>query len=109
MVFKFGLGGIIRLLRFEARAKRVAGKYQTADDGYLMAFATRIDKQGQHYGKPLMEALLSFLDASGEGRYLETLKAGNVALYERFSFQLKESTNINMGNLTLYAMHRPVL
>lgn len=44
MVFKFGLGGIIRLLRFEARAKRVAGKYQTADDGYLMAFATRIDK-----------------------------------------------------------------
>lgn len=109
MVFKFGLGGIIRLLRFEARAKRVAGKYQTADDGYLMAFATRIDKQGQHYGKPLMEALLSFLDASGEGCYLETLKAGNVALYERFSFQLKESTNINMGNLTLYAMHRPVL
>ncbi len=45
MVFKFGLGGIIRLLRFEARAKRVAGKYQTADNGYLMAFATRIDKQ----------------------------------------------------------------
>lgn len=56
-----------------------------------------------------MEALLSFHDASGEGCYLETLKAGNVALYERFSFQLKESTNINMGNLTLYTMHRPVL
>lgn len=55
-----------------------------------MAFATRLDKQGQHYGKPLMEALLSYLDATGEGCYLETLKAENVALYKRFSFELKE-------------------
>ena len=72
-----------------------------------MAFATRVDKQGHHYGKPLMEALLSHLDATGEGCYLETLKAENVALYKRFSFELKEQALTQLGNLTLYAMHRP--
>ena len=72
-----------------------------------MAFATRLDKQGQHYGKPLMEALLSYLDATGEGCYLETLKAENVALYKRFPFELKEQALTQLGNLTLYAMHRP--
>ena len=107
MFFKFGIRSIVRLLRFEAEAQWVAKRYKTQNDGYLMAFATRLDKQGQHYGKPLMEALLSHLNATGEGCYLETLKAGNVALYQQFSFELKEQTNIPLGNLTLYAMHRP--
>lgn len=107
MLLKFGIKGIVRLMRFEATTKRIAKRHQTSNDGYLMAFATRLDKQGQHYGKPLMEALLSHLDATGEGCYLETLKAENVALYKRFSFELKEQALTQLGNLTLYAMHRP--
>ena len=107
MLLKFGIKGIVRLMRFEATTKRIAKRHQTSNDGYLMAFATRLDKQGQHYGKPLMEALLSHLDATGEGRYLETLKASNVGLYELFSFELKEHINMHLGNLPLYAMHRP--
>lgn len=107
MFFKFGIRSIVRLLRFEAEAQRVAKRYKTQNDGYLMAFATQQDKQGQHYGKPLMEALLAHLDATGEGCYLETLKPTNVALYQRFSFELREQTNIPLGNLTLYAMHSP--
>ena len=106
MLLKFGIRGIVRLMRFVATTKRIAKRYQTSNDGYLMAFATRLDKQGQHYGKQLMEALLAHLDATGEGCYLETLKAGNAALYQQFSFELKEQTNIPLGNLTLYAMHR---
>ena len=54
-----------------------------------------------------MEALLAHLEATGEGCYLETLKAENVALYKRFSFELKEQAPTQLGNLTLYAMHRP--
>ena len=107
MFFKFGIRSIVRLLRFEAEAQRIAKRYKTQNDGYLMAFATQQDKQGQHYGKPLMEALLAHLDATGEGCYLETLKPANVVLYQRFSFELREQTNITLGNLTLYAMHRP--
>ena len=107
MVFKWGIRGIIRLLRFDAEAQRVAKQYKTANDGYLLAFATRLDKQGQHYGKPLIQALLKHLDASGEGCYLETLKAENVALYQHFSFQLKEKTSILSGNLNMFSMLRP--
>ena len=106
MLVKLGVGSIIRLLRFDVVAQRVAKRYKTANDGYLMAFATRIDKQGQGYGKPLIEALLSYLCVSGEGCYLETLKATNVDLYEHFSFQLKETTALRFGNLRLYALHR---
>lgn len=107
LLLRLGIRSIYRLLRFEAQAQRVARRHKSANDGYLMAFATRIDKQGQGYGKPLMEAMLRHLDASEEGCYLETLKAKNVDLYERFSFGLMESRNISVGSLTLYAMRRP--
>lgn len=107
MLWRLGLRSIVRLLRFEGEAQRVAQHHKTANDGYLMAFVTRIDKQGQGYGKPLMKALLDHLDVFGEGCYLETLKAKNVDLYKRFSFQLEEDTNIGFGNLVLYALRRP--
>ena len=75
MLLKFGIKGIVRLMRFEATTKRIAKRHQTSNDGYLMAFATRLDKQRQHYGKPLMEALLSCLNATGEGCYLENTES----------------------------------
>ncbi len=106
MFFKFGIRRIIRLIRFEVEIEQVVKRNRTTNDGYLMAFATRLDKQGQHYGKPLIKALLDYLDASGESCYLETLKGKNVALYQHFSFQLKEQT-ATLGNLTIYAMQRP--
>ena len=106
MFFKFGIRRIIRLTRFNIEIEQVAKRYRNANDGYLMAFATRIDKQGQHYGKPLMTALLDYLDASGESCYLETLEAKNVALYQHFSFRLEGQVDSQMGNLTLFAMHR---
>ena len=107
MFFKFGIRRIIRLTRFNIEIEQVVKRYRTANDGYLMAFATRLDKQGQHYGKPLIEALLNHLDASGESCYLETLEAKNVALYQHFSFQLEGQVDSQSGNLTLFAMRRP--
>ena len=107
MFFKFGLRRIVRLTRFNIEIEQVAKRYRAADDGYLMAFATRLDKQGQHYGKPLMTALLNHLDATGESCYLETLEAKNVALYQHFSFLLEGQTESKMGGLTLYSMRRP--
>ena len=107
MFLKFGLRRIIRLTRFNIEIEQVGKRYRAADDGYLMAFATRLDKQGQHYGKPLMEALMRYLDDRGEGCYLETMKATNVELYKRFSFQLIEQTSIKSGGLNLFAMRRP--
>ena len=107
MLFKFGIRRIIRLTRFNIEIEQIAKRYRTANDGYLMAFATRLDKQGQHYGKPLITALLNHLDASGESCYLETLEPKNVALYQHFSFQLTGQKESQMGNLSLFAMRRP--
>ena len=107
MAFKTGLRRSIRLARFDAEAQRVALRYKSADDGYLFAFATRLDKQGQNYGKLLIKALLHYLDATGQGCYLETLKPENVGLYEHFSFRLMEQTVIRPCNLTMFAMYRP--
>lgn len=109
MLLKMGINTAIKLLRFEDEAKRFANKYQGEKDGYLMAFATRIDKQRQGYSKYLAEALLHYLDASGEGCYLETLKAENVGYYEGLGFELKSSEKLKSGNLTLFAMHRPAV
>ena len=107
MFFKFGIRRSIRVTRFNIEIAQVAKRYRAANDGYLMTFATCLDKQGQHYGKPLITALLNHLDASGESCYLETLEAKNIALYEHFSFQLEGQTDSKMGNLTLFAMRRP--
>lgn len=106
MLIAFGLRGVLKLLRFDYQMQKVAKRYKSEKDGYLLAFATRLDKQGQGYGKPLMDALLQYLDNSGEGCYLETLKEENVGLYSHFAFELMEQTPVNMGGLTLYAMYR---
>jgi hypothetical protein len=108
MLFKLGLRSSIKLLRFDAEFKKIAQRHRSDRDGYLMAFATRLDKQGQHYGRPLINALLRYLDASGEECYLETLKAGNVDLYKHFQFELKEEVNLKLGDLTMFAMLRSV-
>ena len=107
MFLKFGLRRIIRLTHFNIEIEQIGKRYRAADDGYLMAFATRLDKQGQHYGKPLITALLNHLDTSGESCYLETLEAKNVALYQHFAFQFTGQTESQMGGLKLFAMRRP--
>ena len=106
MLLTIGLGGIIKLMRFDTQMQKVAKRYKSEKDGYLLAFATRLSMQGQGYGKLLMDALLQYLDNSGEGCYLETFKEENVELYSHFSFELMEKTHVNMGGLTLYAMYR---
>ena len=107
MLFKFGIRRIVRLTRFNIEIEQAAKRYRAANDGYLMAFATRLDKQGQRYGKPLLTALLNHLDASGESCYLETLEDKNIGLYQHFSFKLEGQMNSKMGNLTLFAKRRP--
>ncbi len=106
MLFKLGIRSAVKLLKFDIEAQEAAKKYKNGNCGYLMAFATRLNKQGQHYGKPLMNALLQHLNSSGEECYLETLKDGNVDLYKHFSFELMEQMPLGYGGLTLYAMSR---
>ena len=81
MMCRLGIRSAIRLLRFDGKAQALAKRHRTSKDGYIMGFATRINKQGQHYGKPLMEALLRYLDQSGGFKLFHeyTLRASMVA------------------------------
>lgn len=106
LLLKLGLRSAIRLLHFESYAQTIASKYQTSADGYILAFATRLDKQGQHYGKQLLAALLRYLDAFGQGCYIETLKPENVGFYEHFGFELREQTIAPCSNLPMFSMLR---
>jgi GNAT superfamily N-acetyltransferase len=106
MLTKLGVKSALRLLSFDTQAQKIAQRHRGERDGYLMAFATRLDKQGKHYGKPLIQALFRYLDTLGEGCYLETLKPENVGLYQHFGFDLKEQADLEYGNLQLFAMHR---
>lgn len=107
LLWRLGLRSIIKLLIFDAEFKKMAKHNKTENDGYLMCFATRFDKQGQYYGKPLIQALLKYLDMSGEGCYLETLEAKNIEFYKHFSFVPKEQITLSSCGLTIFAMHRP--
>ena len=106
MLCKMGLRSTMKLIQFDAEFKKIAKRNKAENDGYIMCFATKLDKQGQHYGKPLILALLQYLDMLGEGCYLETLKPTNVDLYKHFSFELKEQVTFSSSGLTIFAMHR---
>lgn len=107
MLFKVGLKSSLKLRKFDLEAKNIAKPHINENTGYILAFATQKNKQGQHYGKPLISALTEYLDATGQNCYLETLKAGNVEFYKQFSFELKEEKTMKLGNLKLYTMYRP--
>lgn len=107
MLFKLGLRGSIKLFKFDAQMYAFAKQHKKDNCGYILAFATRQNKQGKNYGKPLMNALLQYLNESGEECYLETLKEANVDLYRHFSFELIEQMPLGYGGLTMYAMSRP--
>ena len=110
MLYDLGLRSSLRLLRFkfDAHVDKAVKRYKKENCGYILAYATRLDKQGQNYGKPLMQALLNYLDESGEDCYLETYRERNVGLYNHFSFELMEQAPLNYGGLTLYALKRHV-
>lgn len=105
MLFKMGIASTLRLLRFDGRASRLAGRYGS-DSGYIMGFATRAEHRGKGFGTHLMQKLICYMNQRGESCYLETLKDENVALYEGFGFDLKEQSQIPYTEIPIYAMHR---
>lgn len=106
LLWKMGLRSAVRLLSFDGAAKRVSKKYRTEGCGYIVGFATQIDRQGCGYGSRPINALLRYLDQRGEGCYIETLRRENVAIYEHYGFQLMEQCDFTQADLTLYAMRR---
>lgn len=103
-IFSVGFFPVYRLVHFNNIAHRISDKYISDKCGYLMAIATLPDKQKSGHGKKLLNSLISYLHASDQDCYLETLKAGNVALYEHFGFKLKETSHLLATKLPIFGM-----
>lgn len=100
-----GPGPIYRLVKFNNIAQKIAKKHINSNCGYLMAIATKPELQKSGHGKKILNALIDYLNATHQDCYLETLKAGNVALYEHFDFSLKETSHLMGTKLPIFAMH----
>ena len=68
MLYDMGLRSSLKLLRFkfDPHVEKAVKQYKKENCGYVLSFATRPNNQGQNYGKPLMQALLSYLDREGQ-------------------------------------------
>lgn len=106
LLWNMGLRSAMRLLTFDSAAKRISQQYRTEGCGYIVGFATRVDRQHCGYGSRPMKALLRYLDERGESCYIETLRKENLAIYEHYGFHLMEQHNFAPADLTIYAMRR---
>lgn len=102
---EIGIGPVSRLIKFDNIANDISKRHRNDNCGYLMAIATLPEVRKLGHGKKLLNALKSYLNISHQECYLETLKAGNVALYEHFDFTLKETSHRLGTNLPIFAMH----
>lgn len=74
---------------------------------YLSVIGVRRDLQGQGHGGRLLRWLIDRADADGKSIYLETQTAKNVALYERFGFEVVRRLEFEEW-LTMWEMMRPL-
>lgn len=102
----FGIKNTLNIMNFENFAEKIKNKYTTKNCTYLLAFATRPEMCGKGYGSSVMKPVLEYLDKTEQDCYLETLKEYNVALYEHFGFELKETAVVPNTDMKLYAMLR---
>ena len=101
-----GLGIIKKLLIYETFAMKLKKKYTGPIDWYLYNLSVRKDAQGKGIATKLLLPVLDFCDDEKMVTYLETNKESNVAMYERFGFELKESTLIPSSSIMHYSMVR---
>ena len=83
-----------------------AVELDTSHSWYLGYLAVHPDAQGRGLGRRLLERGLGRVDAGHEDAHLETNRAGNVRLYERFGFAVAGECQTR-GVLPQWVMSRP--
>ncbi len=106
MFFHGGVSLIKKLLDYEGFAMRIKGKYTNNADWYVYNISVASHAQRKGIGKKLMNPMIDFCDRNNKSAYLETNKAINVGIYERFGFELKEKCPLPRSNFIHYAMMR---
>ncbi len=73
---------------------------------YLHMLGARLANQGQGLGSALLTKSLSVVDQQGMPAYLESSNESNVALYERFGFQVQHEARLAGEGPTVWFMWR---
>ena len=103
--FKGRTQALRRLLQFDAAAKALRMQHAGSEHWYLWTLAVDPAHQRKGNASALLKTVLTRADRSGEICYLETQNPANVALYERFGFQLKGTADFADG-VRIHAMRR---
>ena len=103
--FKGRTQALRRLLQFDAAAKALRLQHAGSEHWYLWTLAVDPTHQRKGNASALLKTVLTRADRSGEICYLETQNPANVALYERFGFQLKGTADLADG-VRIHAMRR---
>jgi GNAT superfamily N-acetyltransferase len=112
----YGRGGLDtkRYWIWKARQAEAQGALWTSDKGYYFCNIVTVlpEAQGKGVGRTLMEEVLGMADREGVECYLESSrKVPNVAIYEKFGFELVKDMECRDGDgekdaIMLYCMMR---
>src|SRR5574344_517946 len=95
-----------RLIRTENYSTRLKHKYTDKNTWYLFDFAVDPRYQHQHVASKLMLPILQYMDRIHASCYLETYEKHNLAMYERYGFQLVFTGNVPKSDLKHYCLRR---
>lgn len=104
LVLHSGLGIVRKLLTYETFAMGLKNKHIRHIDWYLYNLSVQRDAQGKGIASKLLRPLFEFCNDEVNVLYLETNKESNVAIYEHYGFELKETTTVPGSNVKHYCM-----
>lgn len=105
-IFSFGIGVILRSLKFENNCIKIRNKIASLDSWYIFQFGVLPSKQGQGVGSKTMKPFLKWLDTQKIPCYLETQKIGNIHMYKHFGFTLESIDTLAQTTKNQFAMLR---
>lgn len=94
-----------RLATVESRARALHERYAPGSHWYLAQIGVEPAFQRQGIASRLLRPMLARADAAGLPCYLETENAANVAVYQRYGFQVVAEDVVSAG-LHIWAMLR---
>jgi ribosomal protein S18 acetylase RimI-like enzyme len=104
--FKMGWASLSRMMTFMDFAENEHKAATSIDHYYIMTVGVLPERQGMGIGKKLMTKALKIVDANNMPCYLETQNKNNVAIYQKFGFEVVSAKEIPTGGLHNWGMLR---
>lgn len=106
VILEFGRLGASRMQSFNRFADALHRRLAPYPHWYLQILGVDPSSQGQGMSSRLLKPMLERLDRENIPCYLETNTEKNVAIYDRFGFELAAAKKLEGTEVTCYAMVR---